>query len=34
MADALYYVTGIGLVVLAALTAWIVTTPGMHLFVG
>jgi hypothetical protein len=34
MGDALYYMTGIGLVVLAALTVWIVTTPGMHLFVG
>jgi len=34
MADALYYVTGAMLVVMAALTAWIVTTPGMHLYVG
>jgi len=34
MADALHYVIGIGLVVLAALTAWVVTTPGMHLYVG
>ena len=34
MADTLYYVTGLGLVVMAAITIWIVTTPGMHLFVG
>jgi len=34
MADTLYYVIGLGLVAMAALTAWIVTTPGMHLYVG
>lgn len=34
MADALYYVIGIGLVVMAAMTAWIVITPGMHLYIG
>ncbi len=34
MADALYYVIGLGLVAMAALTIWIVTTPGMHLYVG
>ena len=34
MADALYYLIGLGLVVSAAITAWIVTTPGMHLYVG
>ena len=34
MADALHVVIGVGLVAMAALTAWIVLTPGMHLFVG
>jgi len=34
MADALYYVIGWGLVAMAAITAWVVTTPGMHLYVG
>ena len=34
MADTLYYVIGLGLVAMAALTIWIVTTPGMHLYVG
>ena len=34
MADALHYIIGLSLVVMAALTVWIVTTPGMHLFVG
>lgn len=34
MADALYYLIGLGLVVTAALSVWIVTTPGMHLFLG
>jgi len=34
MADALHYAIGISLLVLAALTAWVVTTPGMHLYVG
>jgi hypothetical protein len=34
MADALYYIIGIGLVAMAAITAWIVTTPDMHLYVG
>jgi len=34
MADALYYVIGIGLVAMAAMTAWIVITPGMHLYIG
>jgi len=34
MADALYYLIGLGLVVAAAITAWVVTTPGMHLYVG
>ena len=34
MADALLYITGIGLVVMATLTAWVVTTPGMHLYIG
>jgi len=34
MADALLYVTGLALVAMAALTIWIVTTPGMHLYVG
>jgi hypothetical protein len=34
MADALYYIIGLGLVAMAALTAWIVITPGTHLYVG
>ena len=34
MADALYYVIGLTLVVMAAITVWVVTTPGMHLYVG
>jgi len=34
MADALFYVIGLGLVAMAALTAWVVITPGSHLFVG
>jgi hypothetical protein len=34
MADMLYYVIGLGLVAMAALTAWIVLTPGTHLYVG
>jgi len=33
MADTLYYVIGLGLVVLAAITAWAVLTP-YHLFIG
>jgi hypothetical protein len=34
MADLLYYLIGLGLVAMAAITAWVVTTPGTHLFVG
>ncbi len=34
MADALLYVIGLGLVAMAAFTAWVVITPGTHLFVG
>jgi hypothetical protein len=34
MADMLYYVIGLGLVAFAALTAWVVLTPGTHLYVG
>jgi hypothetical protein len=34
MADALHYLIGLSLVAMAAMTAWIVLTPGMHLFVG
>jgi len=34
MADMLYYVIGLGLVAMAALTAWVVLTPGTHLYVG
>ena len=34
MADALHILIGVGLVVMAALTIYIVTTPGMHLFIG
>ncbi len=33
MADILYYVIGIGLVVMAAITAWAAFTPGHLLFV-
>jgi hypothetical protein len=34
MADLLYYVIGLGLVAMAAITAWVVLTPGTHLYVG
>ncbi len=34
MADALYYIVGLGLVVMAAITIWTVLTPGQLLFVG
>jgi hypothetical protein len=34
MADVLFYVIGLGLVAMAAITAWVVLTPGTHLFVG
>lgn len=34
MADALFYVIGLGMAAMAALTAWVVITPGSHLFVG
>ena len=32
--DILYYVNGLMLVVMAAVTIWAVTTPGQALFVG
>jgi hypothetical protein len=34
MADTLFYVVSVGLVVMAAITVWVVTTPGTHLFLG
>lgn len=34
MADALFYVIGLGMAAMAAFTAWVVITPGSHLFVG
>ncbi len=34
MANALFYVINIGLAVLAAITVWVVLTPGQHLYVG
>ncbi len=34
MADALYYIIGLGLVAMAAITVWVVITPGAYLFVG
>ncbi len=34
MADTLYYVIGLGLVVMAAVTVWAVLTPGQTLFIG
>jgi hypothetical protein len=34
MADALFYVLGLGMAAMAAFTAWVVLTPGTHLFVG
>ena len=34
MADALFYIIGLGLVAMAAITAWVVMTPGTHLYVG
>jgi len=32
MADTLFYIVGIGLLVMAAITVWAVTTPGHILF--
>jgi len=34
MADALFYIIGLGLVAMAAITAWVVLTPGTYLVVG
>lgn len=34
MADALFYVIGLGMAAMAALAAWVVITPGSYLFVG
>jgi hypothetical protein len=34
MADALFYIISLGLVAMAAITAWVVITPGTHLYVG
>jgi len=34
MADALFYVIGLGMAAMAAFTAWVVLTPGQYLFVG
>ena len=34
MADTLFYVVSVGLVVMAAITIWVVITPGTHLFLG
>ena len=34
MADALYYVIGLCLVVMAAVTVWAVLTPGQTLYIG
>lgn len=34
LADILYYVIGYGLLVMAAITAWAVLTPGQALYVG
>jgi len=34
MADTLFYVTTLGLVAMAAISIWMVVTPGAHLFVG
>jgi len=34
LSDILFYTVGIGLVVMAAITLWAVTTPGQILFVG
>jgi len=34
MADTLFYLIGLGMVAMAAITAWVVMTPGTHLFVG
>ncbi len=34
LSDILYYTVGIGLVVMAAITIWVVTTPGQALFIG
>ncbi len=34
MADTLYYLIGLGMVAMAAITAWVAFTPNMQLFVG
>ncbi len=34
LSDILFYVIGLGMVTLAALTAWVVLTPGSYLFIG
>ncbi len=34
MADMLFYAIGLGMLAMAAVTAWIVTTPGAYLYVG
>ncbi len=34
MADTLFYIIGVGLVAMAAITIWVVTTPGTHLYLG
>ena len=34
LADVLYYVIGWGLVAMAAITVWVVMTPGQILFIG
>ncbi len=34
MADVLFYVIGLGLVAMAAITVWVVLTPGTYLYIG
>ncbi len=34
LSDILFYVVGIGLVVMAAITIWVVVTPHQALFIG
>lgn len=34
LADILFYAIGLGMVAMAAITAWVVVTPGTHLYIG
>ncbi len=34
LADMLFYAIGLGMVAMAAITAWVVLTPGQYLYIG